>query len=213
MISASVPAGSRQRFRGTLEPDLSNDDDDPNLRFSSDTGSRVTDSQIIAIGGDWNGGRWSVSAEYAMTTSDTSNPNLSTTLNFINPNCPLDASSNDNCVPFIYDLSGGTLSWGVNFDSPFAPAPADLLDPANVVLDQVIIGRNTTENEEDALRMDFSWDADWNGITTLDFGFRYGESSSRFNRIQGPDRWLQPDGGQPQRCPVLGIAGAGTQQL
>lgn len=171
-------------LQGTLEPDLSNDDDDPNLRFSSDTGSRVTDSQIIAIGGDWNGERWSVSAEYAMTTSDTSNPNLSTTLNFINPNCPLDGSSNDNCVPFIYDLSGGTLSWGVNFDSPFAPAPADLLDPANVVLDQVIIGRNTTENEEDALRMDFSWDADWNGITTLDFGFRYGESSSRFNRIQ-----------------------------
>lgn len=171
-------------LQGTLEPDLANDDDDPNLRFSSDTGSRVTDSQIIAIGGDWNGDRWSVSAEYAMTTSDTSNPNLSTTLNFINPNCPLDGSSNDNCVPFIYDLSGGTLSWGVNFDSPFAPAPADLLDPANVVLDQVIIGRNTTENEEDAFRMDFSWDADWNGITTLDFGLRYGESSSRFNRIQ-----------------------------
>ncbi len=171
-------------LQGTLEPDLANDDDDPNLRFSSDTGSRVTDSQIIAIGGEWNGEKWSVSAEYAMTTSDTSNPNLSTTLNFINPNCPLDGSSNDNCVPFIYDLSGGTLSWGVNFDSPFAPAPSDLLDPANVVLDQVIIGRNTTENEEDALRMDFSWDADWNGITTLDFGFRYGESSSRFNRIQ-----------------------------
>ncbi|MDE0679613.1 MAG: TonB-dependent receptor [Gammaproteobacteria bacterium] len=171
-------------LQGTLEPDLANDDDDPNLRFSSDTGSRVTDSQIIALGGEWNSDRWSVSAEYAMTTSDTSNPNLSTTLNFINPNCPLDGSSNDNCVPFIYDLSGGTLSWGVNYDSPFAPAQADLLDPANVVLDQVIIGRNTTENEEDAFRMDFSWEADWNGITTLDFGFRYGESSSRFNRIQ-----------------------------
>ena len=171
-------------LQGTLEPDLSNDDDDPNLRFSSDTGSRVTDSQIIAVGGDWNSGRWSVSAEYAMTTSDTSNPNLSTTLNFINPNCPLDGSSNDNCVPFIYDLSGGTLSWGVNFDSPFAPAPGDLLNPANVVLDQVIVGRNTTENEEDAFRMDFSWDADWNSVTTLDFGFRYGESSSRFNDIE-----------------------------
>lgn len=171
-------------LQGTLEPDLANDDDDPNLRFSSDTGSRVTDSQIIAVGGEWNGDRWSASAEYAMTASDTSNPNLSTTLNFINPNCPLDGSSNDNCVPFIYDLSGGTLSWGVNFDSPFAPAPADLLNPANVVLDQVIIGRNTTENEEDAFRMDFSWEADWNGVTALDFGFRYGESSSRFNRIQ-----------------------------
>ncbi len=171
-------------LQGTLEPDLANDDDDPNLRFSSDTGSRVTDSQVIALGGDWYGEKWSVSAEYATTMSDTSNPNLSTTLNFINPNCPLDGSSNDNCVPFIYDLSGGTLSWGVNFDSPFAPAPADLLNPANVVLDQVIVGRNTTENEEDAFRMDFAWDTDWSGFTTLDFGFRYGESSSRFNRIQ-----------------------------
>ena len=171
-------------LQGTLEPDLANDDDDPNLRFSSDTGSRVTDSQVIALGGDWSGERWSVSAEYATTMSDTSNPNLSTTLNFINPNCPLDASSNDNCVPFIYDLSGGTLSWGVNFDSPFAPAPGDLLNPANVVLDQVIVGNNTTENEEDAFRMDFAWDTDWGGLTTVDFGFRYGDSSSRFNRIQ-----------------------------
>ena len=171
-------------LQGTLEPDLANDDDDPNLRFSSDTGSRVTDSQVIALGGDWSGERWSVSAEYATTASDTSNPNLSTTLNFINPNCPLDASSNDNCVPFIYDLSGGTLAWGVNFDSPFAPAPADLLNPANVVLDQVIVGRNTTENEEDAFRMDFAWDTDWGGLTTLNFGFRYGESSSRFNDIE-----------------------------
>ncbi|MCY4255453.1 MAG: TonB-dependent receptor [Gammaproteobacteria bacterium] len=171
-------------LRGTLEPDLDNDDDDPNLRFSSDTGSRVTDSQIIALGGDWEGGRWSASAEYAMSMSDTSNPNLSTTLNFINPNCPLDGSSNDNCVPFIYDLSGGTLAWGINFDSPFAPAQADLLDSANVVLDQVIIGRNTTENEENAFRMDFAWNADSYGITTLDFGIRYGESSSQFNRIQ-----------------------------
>ncbi len=171
-------------LQGTLEPDLANDDDDPNLRFSSDTGSRVTDSQVIAFGGDWYGERWSVSAEYSTTASDTSNPNLSTTLNFINPNCPLDASSNDNCVPFIYDLSGGTLAWGVNFNSPFAPAPADLLNPANVVLDQVIVGRNTTENEEDAIRMDFSWDVDWNSFTTLDFGFRIGESSSRFNDIE-----------------------------
>ncbi len=171
-------------LQGMLEPDLANDDDDPNLRFSSDTGARVTDSQIIALGGEWNGGQWSVSAEYAMTMSDTSNPNLSTTLNFINPSCPLDGTSNDNCVPFIYDLSGGTLSWGINFDSPFAPAPADLLNPANVVLDQVIVGRNATENEEDALRMDFSWDADWNGIAALDFGFRYSESSSQFHRVQ-----------------------------
>ena len=69
-------------------------------------------------------------------------------------------TSNDNCVPFIYDLSGGSLSFGVNFDSPFAPSPEDLLDPANVVLDAVQVGRNTNENEETTFRLDFTYDTD-----------------------------------------------------
>jgi TonB-dependent receptor len=171
-------------LRGTIEPDLALDDDDPNLRFSSDTGSRVTDSQIIALGGEWQiSDRLFARAEYATTSSDTSNPNLSTTLNFINPNCPLDATSNDNCVPFVYDLSGGSLAWGVNFDSPFAPSVADLSNPANVVLDQVIFGRNTTNNDEDAFRVDFAYDLEWKAIRSVDFGVRYNESSSRFEDI------------------------------
>ncbi len=182
----TFPAASQ----GTLEPDLDNDDDDPNLRFSSETGSRVTDSEIFALGGEWQNDRWTISAEWASTSADTRNPTLNTTLNFINPNCPLDgaavgdpSTSNDNCVPFIYDLSGGSLSFGVNFDSPFAPSPADLTDPSNVVLDQVDVGRNTTNNEEDALRIDFTYDLDWNGINSVDFGARYNESSSRFEDI------------------------------
>jgi TonB-dependent receptor len=171
-------------LQGTLEPNLAEDDDDPNLRFSSDTGSRVTDSEVLAIGGEWQGDKLSARFEYASTSSDTSNPNLSTTLNFINPNCPLDGTSNDNCVPFIYDLSGRSLSWGINFDSPFAPSPSDLTDPANVVIDQVIVGRNTTNNEEDALRLDFTLDLEWGALTTLDFGVRYNESSSRFENLE-----------------------------
>ena len=172
-------------LRGTIEPNLAVDDDDPNLRFSSDTGSRVTDSQIIALGGEWQiSDNWSARAEIASTESETTNPNLSTTLNFFNPNCPADGTSNDNCTPFIYDLSGGTLAWGVNFDSPFAPSVADLTNPANVVLDQVIFGRNTTENEETAFRLDFEYNLGWNGITTIDFGMRYNESSSRFEDIE-----------------------------
>ncbi|MEM9531936.1 MAG: TonB-dependent receptor, partial [Pseudomonadota bacterium] len=171
-------------LRGFLEPDLENDDDDPNLRFSSDTGSRVTDSEIFAIGGDWQGERWTAGFEFATTSSDTVNPNLSTTLNFINPNCPLDATSNDNCVPFVYDLSGGSLAWGINFDSPFAPTVASLTDPSNVVLDQVIFGRNTTENKEDAFRVDFAYDLDWKGINDVEFGYRFNDSSSRFNDVE-----------------------------
>lgn len=168
---------------GTLEPDLENDDDDPNLRFSSETNSRVTDSDVFSIGGEWQNDRLTASFELSSSNSDTVSPNLSTTLNFINPNCPLDGTSNDNCVPFIYDLSGGTLSFGVNYDSPFAPDPSDLLDPANVVLDQVSVDRNTNKNSEDALRIDFSYELDWKSVSSVDFGYRYNESSSKFEDI------------------------------
>jgi TonB-dependent receptor len=84
----------------------------------------------------------------------------------------------------VYDLSGKKLAWGINFDSPFAPATADLTNPANVVLDQVIYGRNTTENQEDAFRVDFTWDTQWSGVTSIDFGARYNESSSEFNDVE-----------------------------
>lgn len=177
-------------LQGTLEPDLDNDDDDPNLRFSSETNSRVTDNEILRLGGTWEGENWSASAEFASTQSDTVNPTFNTTLNFINPNCPLDGgaigdprTSNDNCVPFIYDLSDRSLSFGVNFDSPFAPSVADLTNPANVVLDQVDIGRNTQENSEDAFRLDFTYYLDEWGITSIDAGYRYNESVSSFDRI------------------------------
>ena len=181
-------------LKGTLEPNLDQDDDDPNLRFSSETGSRVTDSQVLAIGGEWSDDKWDVRFEFAQTKSDTKNPTLNTTLNFINPNCPLDGeasgdptTSNDNCVPFIYDLSGNSLSFGINFDSQYAPSVADLTNPANVVLDQVDVGRNTNENKDDAIRIDVSYDLSGNGfsdrLTSVDFGFRTNETSSKFEDI------------------------------
>jgi iron complex outermembrane receptor protein len=93
---------------------------------------------------------------------------------------------NDNAVPFIYDLSGGALSFGINFDSPFAPSPADLTNPNNVVLDQVNVGRNTTDNSEDAIRVDFEYFVDEiDFINSVDFGVRYNKTSSRFEDIDG----------------------------
>ena len=193
---------------GWIEPILSFDDDDPNLRFSSDTGSRITESELFAIGGEWQGDRFLAKFEYASTSSDTENPNLSTTLNFFNPNCPWDGSSNDNCVPFIYDLRGKSLAWGINPNSPFTFSSADLLDPANMVLNQVIVGHDTTDNSEDAIRFDFTYDLDWSGFTALDFGVRRNESTSEFNAC-GPYWWLRPNGRCPNdlftgaRCPAL----------
>ncbi len=175
---------------GTIEPDLANDDDDPNLRFSSETGSRETDSKIFRFGGEWQNDDWTIGVEFASTKSETFSPTLNTTLNFINPNAPLDggatgdpSTSNDNPVPFIYDLSGGSLSFGINFDSPFAPSVEDLTNPANVVLDQVDVGRNTQENSEDAFRTDFSFSLEEYGVTSIDFGYRYNESQSTFEDI------------------------------
>ena len=186
-------------YAGTIEPDLAFDDDDPNLRFSSDTGSRETDATLFAIGGEWTGERWTASVEYASTSSDTANPNVSPTLNFINPACPLDGTSNDNCVPFRYDLSGRSLAWGINFDSPYAPTPESLLDPANVVLDQVIVGHDTTDNTEDAFRVDFTYTLDWFGLGELAFGGRASEASSEFNlrqdRIGGFSRMVDSPNG------------------
>ena len=170
---------------GTLEPDLANDDDDPNLRFSSDTGGRDTVTEIYRLGGEWEKNNLTVGVEWANATSNTVNPNLSTTLNFINPGCPLDGSSNDNCVPFIYDLSDDTLSFGINFDSPFAPALADLTNPNNVVLDQVDIGRNETNNQEEAYRIDLSYDFSEIApfLKSVDVGYRHNDSSNDFTDI------------------------------
>lgn len=175
-------------LRGTIQPNLARDDDDPNLRFSSDTGARVTTSELYRIGTEFETGRLTTRIEASRSVSDSSNPNLSTTLNFINPNplTPLDGSSNDNSVPFIYDLSGGALTFGVDFDSPFAPTVAQLLDPANTVLDAVTNSNNRTQNKENAFRIDTTLDLD--GVagffTSVDAGYRYNDSSTQFDQLR-----------------------------
>jgi len=122
---------------GIIEP--GDTDHDGNLRFTTETNSRVTDSKIFSFGGDWNRDNWSVSAQYAISESDTSTPSLNTTVNFMNPNCPNVDTRNDNCTPFRYDLRGDSLAFGINFDSVNAPSVADLTDPSNVVLDQLML--------------------------------------------------------------------------
>lgn len=182
-----VELGSIQAaVTGSVLPFLSVDDDDPNLRFSSDTGARITDSQLFRLGGEWEIGLMTVFVEAATSRSDTTNPELSTTLNFINPNTPLDGGGgNDNAVPFAYDLSGGSLTFGIDTNSPLAPTTAQLLDPANVVLDAINVGADERENSEDSLRLDFSYDTfDLTGfLTSFDAGFRYNSRRSAFQEI------------------------------
>ncbi|KLI62866.1 TonB-dependent receptor [Aurantiacibacter marinus] len=183
-----VELGSIQAaLTGTVDVVLTADDDDPNLRFSSDTGARLTESQLYRAGFDWELGRVSIRVEGSTSRSDTRNPNLSTTLNFINPNAPLDGGNNplnDNSVPFRYDLSNG-LTFGIDTQSPFAPSIADLLNPANVVLQSITVGNDEIENSEDAFRVDVSYDtSDWLQIVeSLDFGVRYNNRNSYFQDV------------------------------
>ena len=110
-------------------------------------------------------------------------PSFNTTLNFINPNAPLDAGGgNDNSVPFEYDLSGGALTFGIAQGAEYAPTVEQLLDPANVVLRDVNIGQDTVENSEDAFRIDSTYYTD-SIVTSVDFGYRYSKSASKQNEI------------------------------
>ncbi len=181
-----VNLGSIQAaLMGVIPVDLANDDDDPNLRFSSDTNSRITDSEIFRLGGEWTSGDLTVSVEASSSSSDSTTPSFNTTLNFINPNAPLDpGGANDNSVPFIYDLTGGSLAFGVAFGTEYAPTVEQLLDPNNVVLRDVNIGQDRAENTEDAFRADFNYILDKGIITTVDFGYRYNKTSSLRDQIR-----------------------------
>ena len=156
---------------------------DPNFRASTDTGSRDTRSEIYRLGFDWSYGRFSGRAEASSTQSDTSSPSFNTTLNFINPNVPTN-DSNENGTPFAYDLSGGSLAFGVAFGELNAPTTAQLLDPANYLLRDVNIAQDTTDNEENAFRLDFSYEADWGPVTSVDAGYRFNRSTSENNDVR-----------------------------
>ena len=179
---------------------------DPNLRTSSDTGARVTKSRVFDLGTEWQAtDKLKVRAEVSLSTSKSDFPNFSTTLDFINPNGPqpVIGRSIDNGVPIEFDLRGGTLQFGIDQASPFAPTTAQLLDPANYQLQQVTQGANSTDNEEKAARLDFSYDTtDLNPfVTSLDFGYRWNRTSAENSEFSNnvsltntTSAWNRPSG-------------------
>ena len=159
---------------------------EPNLRTSSDTGSRVTKSRVFDVGADWQGEKLSVRGELSLSTSKTKNPNFSTTLDFINPNAPqpvFGRGSLDNGTPLQFDLRNDILQFGIDTNSPFAPSTADLLNPVNYQLNQVAQGANTADNKEKAARLDFSYDTtELNDIVpSINFGYRWNETTAENN--------------------------------
>ena len=179
--SGSQNLGSIQAALSGVIP-VQSDGSDGNLRFSSDTNSRLTESEIFSAGFDWQvNDRLSARFEVSTSNSDSTTPYFNTTLNFINPNAATN-SSNENGTPFVYDLSGGSLTWAISQDPDLlGPTTEQLLDPANVVLRDVQQSQSVAENSEDAFRADFSYLVDWeklSAIHSIDFGYRYNETNS-----------------------------------
>jgi TonB-dependent receptor len=156
---------------------------DPNLRFAGDTSSRVTKSEIFRLGGEWQGENLKVVVEASSSSSKTTNPRVDVRLNFLNPNAALN-SSNENGTPFEYDLTGGSLAFGIAFDEVNSPSAADMMNPANYILRDVSTARDLTENTEDAFRTDLTYNLDWSVFTTIDFGFRHSKSTSTTDQIR-----------------------------
>ncbi|MFK7829604.1 MAG: TonB-dependent receptor [Congregibacter sp.] len=156
---------------------------DPNLRLSSDTNSRLTESDIFRLGADWNRGRFSGRVEVSTSNADSSKPNFNTTLNFINPNTAV-GTNNENGTPIEFDLTGGALTFGIAEGEANAPTTAQLLDPANYRLRDVNQSQDTAENSEDAFRFDFTYDLDRSGFTTIDFGYRFNKTASQRDQVR-----------------------------
>lgn len=178
----AVTAGTFTPFQGT-EPFDSRGA--PFLRGSSDNSSRLTDSDVLIGGAEWESGRLSVAAEYARVTSETVNPALEITLNFINPNSAT-TTRDENGIPIIFDLSESN-SFGINFADPFAPTVDQLLDANNYVLDgSPNYSGDVQENEENAFRLDTSYDLTDTSLgffSSVDIGYRYSNRTTlRDNR-------------------------------
>lgn len=184
---------------GTFSPQQGNADGGrgaPFMRVSMDSGARETDTKLFRLGSEFTvNDDLTGSVEVSTTESKTVNPNLSLTLNFINPNSltatngKLDANGDpdfrdENGIPVIFDLNDG-IAFGINFDDPYAPTPEQLLDPANYVMDSGgTYSANERENKEDTFRADFTYYVDAiESITSVDFGYRYNKRTSLRDNI------------------------------
>nr|WP_246237034.1 TonB-dependent receptor [Pontixanthobacter rizhaonensis] len=155
---------------------------DPNLRTSTTTGSRQTNSSVFATGLEWNKDRFNVLVEASRSVSNSDFPGLGFQFDFINPNGPQPSlgQSSDNGVPAIFDTSGGILQFGIAPGLAETPTSDQLLDPNNYRIRQVTRGANSNDNSETAFRLDLNFDSDdvLPFFSSIDAGWRYSVSKA-----------------------------------
>ncbi len=91
---------------------------------------------------------------------------------------------------FSYDLSGKTLSFGLNQASSVVPTPEQLFNPQLLFSENGKSG-DTQENSETGVRFDLEVYVDDSIITSVDLGYRFNASSSEFHKYK--DTWSTSD--------------------
>lgn len=158
----------------------------PFIRASMDSGSRLTETSLVRIGGEYEKDQLTIAAEVSKVKSETVNPNLSLTLNYINPRTYRHGDRDENGSPVRFDLRGDNIAFGFDDTNPLAPTLAELANPENYVMDSGgTFSANERENEEDTFRIDASYDTDnIEFINSVDFGYRYNKRTTIRDNIQ-----------------------------
>ena len=172
---------------GTLLPSVAGPSRlNPNLRVSTVTGARLTESAVFATGLEWDKENFFGTVEISTASSETDSPSFRPRLEFINPNAaqPTQGGDVDNGVPVAFDLSGGTLQFGIADGVASSPSTAMLLDPANYQLGRLTFTEQSADNRESALRLDMGYDTSdkINGLTSVEVGYRYNNNELERNR-------------------------------
>ena len=172
---------------------------DPNLRTSGTTSSRLTKSQIFALGGEWTVDKLQLEAEVSYSDAKTDLPSLNSTLDFINPNVqqPGPGSSNDNGTPAIFNITNNTFEFGIAPGLAETPTSSQLLNSSNYAIRDIGQGLNTREGSEAAARLDLNYDVSdvMSFFTDISAGIRWNSTNNTANNISSSNsfgNWNRP---------------------
>ncbi|MFC1518576.1 TonB-dependent receptor [Pseudomonadota bacterium] len=172
---------------------------DPNLRTGNQNSSRLTKSNVFALGSEWFGDKFKLNAEVSYANSKTNNPSLNSELDFINPNGPQIGpnTTNDNGTPAIFNINNNTFEFGIAQGLAETPTTEQLLDPSNYGLRSIGQGLRKSKGSEAAARVDFEYSlVDINPFfTDLRAGIRWNQTKNSTNNITSSNsfgNWNRP---------------------
>ncbi len=155
---------------------------DPNLRTGNSNSARLTESSVFAFGSEYVGDKYVLKAEVSYSDSESNNPSLNSSLDFINPRGPQVTADtrNDNGTPAIFNIANNTFEFGIAPGLPETPTSAELLDPSNYAIRGIGEGLRYREGTEAAARVDLTYDvSDMNSFfTDVHTGFRWNKTTN-----------------------------------